>query len=261
MSSAIESLSALFYDPDLYDADVGPGFRVGPLYLEHARRGGGPVLELGCGTGDVLIPIIRAGIDAVGIDSSPRMLARARERVEREPEEVRRRVRLFEGRMEEFRVPEPVRQVFLTNDVVAHLLDAASLRATLDACAAALHPEGELVMDVTPFDVRALGRRADPEAAVRVFRGRSPMGNGAVQVWECATYEPDTGVLTCDFHYEYLDAAARLERTEARTLHMHPRPVDELVFALQAAGFRVHEVAPLGPGAPPGHLIRARTQV
>ena len=42
-----------------------------PFWVEMAQASGGPVLEIGCGTGRVLIPIARAGIDITGIDLSP----------------------------------------------------------------------------------------------------------------------------------------------------------------------------------------------
>jgi SAM-dependent methyltransferase len=48
-----------------------------------ARQAGGPVLELGCGTGRVSLPVARAGVPLVGIDRSEAMLARARTRVRR----------------------------------------------------------------------------------------------------------------------------------------------------------------------------------
>jgi SAM-dependent methyltransferase len=59
---------------DLYD-HVGP-YRSRPdvaFFLNEAVNAGSPVLELGCGTGRVLIPIARAGIDIVGVDLSSRM--------------------------------------------------------------------------------------------------------------------------------------------------------------------------------------------
>jgi len=48
-----------------------------------ARQADGPVLELGCGTGRVSLPVARAGVPLVGIDRSEAMLARARTRVRR----------------------------------------------------------------------------------------------------------------------------------------------------------------------------------
>lgn len=45
-----------------------------PLWLKLARQQGGPVLELGCGTGRVLIPLAQAGCFVVGLDHDPEML-------------------------------------------------------------------------------------------------------------------------------------------------------------------------------------------
>ena len=53
-----------------------------PLYTQEAVNSGGPVLELGVGTGRVAIPTARLGIDVVGIDSSEAMLAVARSKLD-----------------------------------------------------------------------------------------------------------------------------------------------------------------------------------
>src|SRR5947208_11880192 len=45
-----------------------------PFYLEEARRSGGPVVELGVGTGRIAVPIACEGISVIGVDSSPAML-------------------------------------------------------------------------------------------------------------------------------------------------------------------------------------------
>ena len=45
-----------------------------PFYVDLAEGSGGPVLELGCGTGRVAIPIAKAGVEIVGLDSSQAML-------------------------------------------------------------------------------------------------------------------------------------------------------------------------------------------
>ena len=50
-----------------------------PFYLEQARRSGGPVLELGVGTGRLAIPIAADGIRVIGVDASEGMLEVARE--------------------------------------------------------------------------------------------------------------------------------------------------------------------------------------
>jgi SAM-dependent methyltransferase len=59
------------------------GRRDVPFWRRVASRASGPVLELGCGTGRITIPLARAGVDIVGIDRSAAMLERARDRFAR----------------------------------------------------------------------------------------------------------------------------------------------------------------------------------
>ena len=72
------------------------------FFVEAALENGGPVLEVGCGTGRVLIPTARAGVEITGLDLSEHMLAICRERLREEPAEVQERARLVEGDMRDF---------------------------------------------------------------------------------------------------------------------------------------------------------------
>jgi SAM-dependent methyltransferase len=71
------------------------GKRDVPFWRNLARHCGGPVLELGCGTGRISLPLGRAGVPLVGIDRSTPMLQRARTRVRRA--RLASRVRLIRG--------------------------------------------------------------------------------------------------------------------------------------------------------------------
>jgi SAM-dependent methyltransferase len=54
-----------------------------PVYLGFAQRTGGPVLELGCGTGRILLALAREGLKVTGVDDSPAVLSLARRKLER----------------------------------------------------------------------------------------------------------------------------------------------------------------------------------
>src|ERR1700735_3272598 len=75
-----------------------------PFYVDVARKSGGPVLEIACGTGRVLLPIAREGIEIEGVDISESMLTILRRNLAREPREVRERVTVHEGDMRGFRL-------------------------------------------------------------------------------------------------------------------------------------------------------------
>ena len=61
-----------------------------PFYVGRlGRESGGPVLELACGTGRVLLAIARAGVPVTGLEVSPAMLDRCRDKLRAEPAAVR----------------------------------------------------------------------------------------------------------------------------------------------------------------------------
>ena len=72
------------------------------FFVELARECKGPVLELGCGTGRILIPVAREGIDITGLDASNAMLERCRRKLADEPLEVQSHVTVRLGDMRRF---------------------------------------------------------------------------------------------------------------------------------------------------------------
>ncbi len=87
--------SSEFYDYHAKRGDV-------EFYVGMATEFGGPVLELGCGTGRLLIPAARAGVNITGLDNSEEMLEICRRKLEAEPSEVRSRANLVHADMREF---------------------------------------------------------------------------------------------------------------------------------------------------------------
>lgn len=237
MANRNASLEA-FYDPDLYDLKIGPGPRVADVYVPLAQEEGGPVLELGSGTGDVLFPIASAGIDCVGIDNSSAMLGRAREKLINEPEEIRARIDFVEDDMTVLCLGRQFRQIFFTNDVIGHLTSNEALIDAFKAARNHLQPGGRVVLDVTEIDVGYLARATDPWFNVYRHRGQAQAPGGEpMNVWERTEYCQSSRRLTAHFRYEHLSPDGRVVRTYDRSLTLRPRDPEEIVLALRLAGF------------------------
>ncbi len=138
--SAYDSIARL-YDP--WSAGVIEDIS---FYVEEALASGGPVVELGVGTGRIAIPIAMAGVQVIGVDSSEGMLAVCAERGRQVGVDARLDLRLGDLR----RPPVHERVPLVTCPFRAYL-HLASDEERLEALAAArelLEPDGRLVFDV-----------------------------------------------------------------------------------------------------------------
>jgi SAM-dependent methyltransferase len=134
---------------DLYDhvtpyrdrADVA-------FFVDAALAAGSPVLEIGCGTGRVLIPTARAGIEIVGLDLSPGMLEVCRERLRQEPDAVQQRVTLVHSDMQQCDLGRAFTLATIPFRPFQHLLDVDDQLACLASIRRHLVEGGRLIFDV-----------------------------------------------------------------------------------------------------------------
>jgi SAM-dependent methyltransferase len=132
---------ARLYDPWSRSVTEDVGF-----YVEEARRAGGPIVELGVGTGRIAIPIAQAGVSVIGVDDSPGMLEVCRERAA--AANVSELVDLRVGDLREPPVTEHVGLVACPFRAYLHLPDDRERRRALRAAHELLRPGGRLVFDV-----------------------------------------------------------------------------------------------------------------
>ena len=118
------------------------------FYVEEATRSRGPVLELGCGTGRILIPTARAGIAIAGLDGSREMLARCRQNLAAESPAVQRLVTLQQGDVRDFTLGQTYRLITAPFRVVQQLITVEDQLRFLAAARRHLVPGGRLVFDV-----------------------------------------------------------------------------------------------------------------
>jgi SAM-dependent methyltransferase len=114
------------------------------FYVDEALHSGGPVLELGVGTGRIAVPIASAGVRVVGVDTSTGMLEVARERAALAAVDVD----LRHGDMRDPPVDELFPLVVCPFRSLLHMETGADRRAALRAVARCLADGGRFVFDV-----------------------------------------------------------------------------------------------------------------
>jgi SAM-dependent methyltransferase len=182
---------AELYDPWSRSVKEDIGF-----YVAEARMSGGPVLELGVGTGRIAIPIAWAGVPVIGVDSSREMLATCARMAK-----VAAVTELLDLRLGDFRRPpvdEPVPLVICPFRALLHMTDDGERIEALTAAHDSLRPGGRFAFDIfapTADDIAEThGRwierepeiyeRADWDVETRTFTlsVRGPTGESSMEL-------------------------------------------------------------------------------
>jgi SAM-dependent methyltransferase len=217
-----ESAITRFYDGD-YAHFRTPSGDVA-FYVEEALRAKGPVLELGCGTGRVLIPTAEKGVRITGVDGSEAMLARLRARLPKADVHV--------GDLRDFDLKRRFALVTIPFRPIAHVLDAADHVRVFENVRRHLAPEGRLLFDffhpklaflTAPRPEKLDFERAEGDLRVRRYSRTTPHVSRQVND------------VTLRWEVEHRDG--RIEREESR-FEMRWFYRFELEHLLARAGFR-----------------------
>lgn len=249
---AIPDFGLLYDSVPLYVARTDVAF-----YVEEAKTAGGTVLELGCGTGRILLPVARAGRTIVGLDSSRQMLARCRQKLAAEPAAVQGRVTLHEGDIHDFDLGATYSLIIAPFRVVQHLTTVDDQLRFLAAVARHLAPHGRFIFDVfnPRFDllVGANGVENEDTPEQRLSDGRTFR-----RTYRVAKVRWVDQVSEAELIY-YVDGKRHVQAFEMRWY----LPA-ELQHLLTRAGFRVREMygdfarGPLRDGAPEQIVVAER---
>ena len=127
-----------------------------PFFVSSTRAEAGPTLEVGCGTGRVLIPIARAGVPVVGLDASPAALAVCRRKLGVEEPAVQRRADLVLGDMRSFELGRSFSSAIAPFRAFQHLETVEEQLECLTAIRRHLQPGAVFVLDLFNPDLARL---------------------------------------------------------------------------------------------------------
>jgi SAM-dependent methyltransferase len=207
-----------------------------------ARRARGPVLELGCGNGRITVPIARAGRGVVGVDLSRPMLADLRERLAKEPPDVRARVELRRADMRSVRLNRRFALVICPFNAFLHLYTRADVERCLARVRDHMAPRARFVLDVSVPEPAELVR--SPHKLYRTRPFVYP-GTGLVRYGERFDYDKMSQVLHVSMEFEPADG----EPFTTPLAHRQFYP-QELEALLHYNGFAVDEIVGDWAGRP-----------
>jgi SAM-dependent methyltransferase len=214
------------HDNYVEDVDVIVGF---------ARRFGGPVLELACGSGRLLEPLARAGLAVTGVDSSASMLRRAAQRLER----AALSVELVHQRMESLQLDRRFRTIIIGLDSFGLLVRRADQLHALRAARQHATHDAHLVLDLANGNLRGSAEAA--EELLHDLTLPDPATGRPITKFVLRRPRPSEQVDELMFFYDEQDERGYLRRSMV-DLELRWFTRFELELLLQLAGWQPDEL-------------------
>jgi SAM-dependent methyltransferase len=215
--------------PELYHAHHSQHLEDLPFWLALAAQAGDPVLELGCGTGRVLLPLIDAGFHTIGIDHDMAMLKFLRARVrENTPNPW-----IFASDITRFNLSVQVPLIILPCNTFSILRKNERL-ACLRCVKKQLKPGGSFAVSIpNPDNLLRLPAHSEPELEDEFIH---PQTGNPVQVSSSWRRTKQTFQVT--WIYDQLFPDGRQERVTTETIHQL-LPANDYLDEIREVGLEV----------------------
>ena len=200
------------------------------FYLDVVTKYGGPVLDVGCGTGRILLDFMTQGVDIDGVDNSPEMLALCREKSAK----MGVKPALYQQEMDKLSLPRKYQTILVPSSSFQLLLETSFPPAVMKRFYDHLLPGGVLAM---PF--MTLWKEGDPLEAEWSKEAVLPEDGLTYRRWSHTRYDPSTRFEHTIDRYEVLrkgEVIASEEHLQSPATLSYTQ--DQAVTLFQAAGFK-----------------------
>lgn len=194
-----------WYDEYPYDLE---------MWQALCRRSGDPILDVACGTGRVAIDLARAGFTVAGIDLSPAMIMRAREKLECEDEQVRGRANFHVADMADFQLNQLFGTIIVPCFSFHELTTLEGQESCLHALQRHLNDGGTLILTLGVWTPPEL--TSEPEQPAEFGKpmeeGFNPHTQAFTRMWSLSWGDPATLTKYHRFYFEEHDESGSLLR-------------------------------------------------
>jgi len=224
-------LIAPFYDIEHahFDEDVN-------FYTNYAEMCGGPLLELACGSGRLLVPLACEGYELTGVDSSRSMLNLAQHALEQAG--VAEQCTLVQESMSTVRLGQRFRMAFIALGSFGHVCTRQEQRQTLAVVHDHLTVGGRFILDISNSDVRYMEQLSGQV----LHQGTWKREDGTLlSHFVSPASSPTKNLLELTHFFEEHRQGGAVQRT-VTTTHLYLFEKNEVELLLEEAGFAIVDV-------------------
>ena len=207
-----------------------------PFYVREASRSGGPVLELGCGTGRVTLPIAQSGVDIVGLDNSKGMLEQARAKA-RLLEDGHGDINLHLGDMRNFSLGRTFPLVIIPFRGFLALLSVEDQVRCLTSIREHLEPDGRLIFNIFVPDPQMLVE--DEDAAFHLRDVADPDTGRTLVIWQQTRVDTFNQVLSVRLIVDETDQAGTVGNRFYSDYQIRYAHRTEVLHLLERCGYEI----------------------
>ncbi|HJY84743.1 MAG TPA: class I SAM-dependent methyltransferase [Candidatus Binatia bacterium] len=231
-----DRLDAAFYD--YYSLGVEGDVQ---FYIEEAGKAGSPILEIGCGTGRILLPIAESGVSIVGLDRAPAMLLLLRQKLAKYSSDTQGRVELIEGDMRNFSLSRRFKLVTIPYRALLHLLTPKDQRQALLCIREHLTDDGHLIFNIFDPSLEIIAAHLAPlgSALKKDSEFIHPDTGHRVIVWDTRQYDPEQQMLEQYFIFEELDDEGKVIAKTYSPLTLRYVYRYEMRYLLELCGYKI----------------------
>jgi len=207
-------------------------------YIEYARKFGPRILELGSGTGRILVPLACAGFEVTGVDMSDDMITICRQKLELESSEVRARARIVKGNVIDLDLSDTFDLVIAPCNLINCLTGPNEGIALLRSARRHVRDGGMFILDNSIPDIPHMVKS---NGVTRTFEFTHPLTGTTITDIFTAHYDFTLQLETDHIILEERDGDRLLRREECTAVETFYFP-REIRMMLASAGFEiVHE--------------------
>lgn len=214
-----------------------------PFFVDEAKKVNGPILEIGCGTGRVLIPLAEAGVQVVGVDLSPAMLEITRRKVSRLSPDIQRNITLIESDMRNLSLDQRFNLIVIPFSTFMFLHSNDDQKMALHQLHKHLSNEGRLIFAISDPVIESISESTKAFSPLMKFLEFTRSGSGRKVVsWYSQKCDPFRQLQEITFIFDELgDSGTVCQRTySSLTLRWSYR--FEIENLLELCGFEIESI-------------------